>query len=257
MTHRYTVWPLRFSPSPAAMIEFFAVLGLHNTLSHAERTFATFDGRSGKLGVHSAADTASSAVTGHTSLNFTTADITSAVQELAAMGLKVHSWDETYGKQGVIVTPQGTVIGLNEDTQDDLYGGYQVHGRPAATSLDVVAVCHTDDIAREAAYFAYFGFTANSVSDSRLAHLYADGNSGILALRQGDAASQPTAPPAGDQFGPPYTVQLAFKTNEPLDALAKRLRDSGYKTATSEDQAGAHVSVTDPDGQEIQIGQTA
>jgi hypothetical protein len=231
---------------------------LHNTLSHAERTFATFDGRSGKLGVHSAAGTASGAVPDHTSLNFTTTDITSAAQELAAMGLEVHSWDETYGKQGVIVTPQGTVIGLNEDTQDDLYGGYRVHERPATTSLDVVAVCHTDDIAREAAYFAYFGFTADSVNDSPLVHLHADGNSGILALRQGrPAPSQPRRPPAGDQFGPPYTVQLAFKANEPLDALAKRLRDSGYETAKSEDRAGTHVSVTDPDGEEIQIGQTA
>ncbi len=258
MTHRYTIWPLRFSPNPAAMIEFFTVLGLHNTLSHAERTFATFDGRSGKLGIHTAAGTASGAVPGHTSLNFTTADITAAGHELVASGLEVHIWDETYGKQGVIIAPQGAVIGLNEDTQDDLYGGYQVHERTAATPLDVVAICHTDDIAREVAYFASFGFTADSVNDSPLEPLHADGNSGILALRQRDLASPSTIPSsAGDQFGPPYPVQLAFKTNEPLDALAERLRESGYEAATGEDQAGRHVSVTDPDGEEIQIGPSA
>ena len=54
MTSRFTIWPLRFSPNPAAMIEFFTVLGLRNAISHAELTYATFDGHSGKLGVHGA-----------------------------------------------------------------------------------------------------------------------------------------------------------------------------------------------------------
>ena len=71
--------------------------------------------------------TASGAVPMHTALNFTSADITAAAKEFAAAGFQVQVWDETYGKQGVVTSPTGLVIGLNEDTQDDLYGGYQVH----------------------------------------------------------------------------------------------------------------------------------
>ena len=258
MTHRYTIWPLRFSPNPAAMIEFFTVLGLHNTLSHPERTFATFDGRSGKLGIHTAAGTASGAVPGHTSLNFTTADITAAGHELVASGLEVHIWDETYGKQGVIIAPQGAVIGLNEDTEDDLYGGYQVHERTAATPLDVVAICHTDDIAREVAYFASFGFTADSVNDSPLEPLHADGNSGILALRHRHSPlRQPSRRPPETSSARPYPCSSHSRPTNRSMRSQNGSGNPGDQAATGEDQAGRHVSVTDPDGEEIQIGPSA
>ena len=54
MTLAYAIWPIRFSPDPAAMIDFYSRLGLHKALSHDDGTFATFDGRSGTLGVHEA-----------------------------------------------------------------------------------------------------------------------------------------------------------------------------------------------------------
>jgi hypothetical protein len=120
------------------MIEFFDVLGLHKALSHADGTHTGFDGRSGKLAVHSAARTASGPVPTHTALNFTTTDVTAAAQELIAAGLPVQVWDETYGKQGVVATPGGLAIGLNEDTQDDLYGGYQAHQQIVSAPIDVV-----------------------------------------------------------------------------------------------------------------------
>ena len=56
---------MRFSPDPAAMIDFYSRLGLHKALSHDDGTFATFDGRSGTLGVHDARTTTSGAVPGH------------------------------------------------------------------------------------------------------------------------------------------------------------------------------------------------
>jgi predicted lactoylglutathione lyase len=253
MTRPYTIWPLRFSPKPAAMIEFFGVLGLRKALSHADGTYASFDGRSGRLGVHSAAQTASGAVPTHTALNFTSADITAAAKELAAAGLQVQVWDETYGKQGVVTTPTGLVIGLNEDTQDDLYGGYQMHEPTVAAPTDVVAVCLTDHIARDAAFFASFGFTADSFDDPSAVRLHADEPSGVIRLHRGEDAPAPTIQFADDQFGTPYVVQLGFETSEALDALAARLRDAGYQTATVADQAMAHLSVTDPDGEEIRI----
>jgi hypothetical protein len=257
MSHPYAIWPLRFSPNPVAMIEFFAALGLDKALSHADGTYASFAGRSGSLGVHSAAQTASGAVPGHTALNLTTADITAAAAELATTGLQVRVWDETYGKQGVVTTPEGLVIGLNEDTQDDLYGGYQVHGPTMAAPTDVVAVRRTVDLPRAAAFFASFGFTTDSLEDPRRVRLHANERSGVICLHQGEVRLQPAIRSADDQFGPPYQVQLGFETSEPLDALAARLRGAGYQAATVQDQAGEHVSVPDPDGGEMQIHPTS
>jgi hypothetical protein len=258
MSRPYAIWPLRFSPNPAAMIEFFATLGLDKALSHADGTYASFAGRSGGLGVHSAAQTASGAVTRHTALNLTTADITAATAELAAAGLQVRVWDETYGKQGVVITPEGLVIGLNEDTQDDLYGGYQVHEPTIAAPMDVVAVRRTDDLPREAAFFGSFGFTTDSLEDPRRVRLHATERSGgVVYLDQGEVRPQPAIRSADDQFGPPYQVQLGFETSEPLDVLAARLGDAGYQAARVREQAGEHVSVTDPDGGKIQIHPSA
>ena len=67
MTLAYAIRPIRFSPDPAAMIDFYSRLGLHKALSHDDGTFATFDGRSGTLGVHDARTTTSGAVPGHVS----------------------------------------------------------------------------------------------------------------------------------------------------------------------------------------------
>jgi hypothetical protein len=193
MTRPYTIWPLRFSPNPDAMIEFFDVLGLHKAISHADRTYASFDGRSGKLGVHSAARTVSGPVPTHTTLNFTTADVTAAAEELTAAGLPVQVWDETYGKQGVVTTPTGLAIGFNEDTQDDLYGGYQAHEHTVTAQIDVVADCTTDDLAQDAASFASFGFTADSLDDPCQVRLRAEGRSGVLRA----GAIGPVCPHAG------------------------------------------------------------
>ena len=130
MTRSYVIWPLRFSPRPAAMIDFYSRLGLHKALSHDNGTYASFDGRGGALGVHDAAATAG-AIEGHTGLNLATADIVAAADELTALGLEVRLSDETYGKQAAIIGRDGRAIGLNESSQDDLYGGYHVHPAPA------------------------------------------------------------------------------------------------------------------------------
>ena len=107
MTHSYAIWPLRFSPDPAAVIDFYSRLGLHKALSHDDGTFATFEGRSGTLGVHDARTTTSGAVPGHIALNLATADVEAAATELTGHGYEVRVWDETYGKQGVVVAGDG------------------------------------------------------------------------------------------------------------------------------------------------------
>ena len=252
MTHSYAIWPLRFSPDPAALIDFYTRLGLHKGFSHDDGTFATFDGRSGTLGVHDANATASGSVPGHTGLNLATADLLGAAEQLTGLGYQVRVWDETYGKQGVVVARDGRVIGLNEDHQDDLYGGYRVHDAASVPQLDVVAVCVTPDPRAEAAYFAPFGFTAPSYDDPWWIGLRAGDRSGVLGIHAGEPELRDTRP-GDDPFGPPYEVRIGFETSEPLDRLGDRLRATGFAPTMITDGPDPKIVLTDPDGEEVQI----
>jgi len=54
--------------------------------------------------------------------------------------------------------------------------------------------------------------------------------------------------------GPGAVAQLTFVSPEDPDELAGRLRDAGYRDVEIVRQDfGTHVSVTDPDGQNVQI----
>lgn len=251
MTRPYVIWPLRFSPNAAAMIDFYRRIGLQLAFSHDNGSFATFNGRSGTLGVHASHDTTSGAIAGHTALNLATDDVEKAVQELSTMGHDVKLWDETYGKQGVVLSRDGRVIGLNEDIQADLYGGYRNHAPDAEPSLDVVAVCVTPAMKAEAAWFASFGFVAPSYDDPWWIGLRASDRSGVLGIHAGEVETGD--PREGDDlFGPPYLVRIGFETHLPLTAEADRLRAAGVETTMITDGA-PHLELTDPDGERIEI----
>lgn len=252
MTRPYVIWPLRFSPNPAAMIDFYRRLGLHQDLSHDSGTYATFRGRAGALGVHDAGTTTSGSVPGHTALNLVTSDVVAAARELGSAGRAVRVWDETYGKQGAVIARDGRVIGLNDDAQDDLYGGYHVHDADVAPTLDVVAVCGTEDMAAEAAYFAPFGFVAPSYDNPWWIGLRAGAGSGVLGIHSGSVEAQ--NPRADDDLlGPPYEVRIGFETHQPLEQEAERLRAAGFELELITGEAAPRIVLTDPDGEEVQI----
>lgn len=251
MADSFTLWPLRFSPRPAAMIDFFTSLGLRQTLGDADQTYATFDGATGSLGVHGAANTETGTVPLRTTLNFATADLDAAASELRAAGSEVRVWDETHGKQGAVLTSTGSVIGLNHSTQEDLYGGYAVPQQDVASSLDVVVIGNTDDVARDVTFFAAFGYRVASTDATGAVRLRADGDVGILVLQPGQPSSSDSI--HGDQFGPPYAVSLGFETSEPLDALAARLTGAGHPAQVLEGDSGSYVSLVDPDGEVLLI----
>ena len=252
MIRPYVIWPLRFSPNAPAVIDFYTRLGLHKSLSHDDGTFATFRGRSGTLGVHDAHKTESGVVSQHTALNFATDDVEKAADELAAMGHTVKVWDETYGKQGVVASRDGRVIGLNEDNQEDLYGGYRTHTADGMPTLDVVAVCVSSEMKAEAAWFASFGFVAPSYDDPWWIGLRAGERSGVIGVHAGEVDSSDVRAAADDLFGPVYEVRLGFETHEPLDVLGARLRAGGIETTLVTDDA-PHLELIDPDGKRIEI----
>lgn len=252
MTPAYVIWPLRFTPDPVAMIDFYRRLGLHQWLSHDTGTFATFVGRSGTLGVHDARTTTAGMVPGHAALNLATQDLESAATELRSIGHEVRIWDETYGLQGAVAARDGRTIGLNQERQEDLYGGYREHETGAAPLLDVVAVCPTPQVRAEAAWFASFGFVAPSYDDPWWIGLRAGARSGVLGIHAGEIETR-HARPADDLLGPAYEVRIGFETVEPLTVLDERLRGAGLEPTMITDGAGPRIVLTDPDGDEVQI----
>lgn len=255
MTPAYVIWPLRFSADPVAMIDFYTRLGLHQSLSHDTGTFATFVGRSGTLGVHDARTTTAGAVAGHAALNLATEDLESAAAELRSIGHEVLLWDETYGQQGAVTARDGRTIGLNQERQQDLYGGYHEHRDPGVPSLDVVAVCPNPDVRAEAAWFASFGFVASSYDDPWWIGLRAGAGSGVLGINAGEVEHR--APrPADDLLGPAYEVRIGFETSEPLAQLDERLRGAGLEPTMISDGPTPRIVLTDPDGDDVQIHPT-
>lgn len=178
--------------------------------------------------------------------------MTLAAEELAELGHEVKVWDETYGKQGVVASRDGRVIGLNEDSQEDLYGGYRTHPEGETPTLDVVAVCVTPQMKAEAAWFASFGFIAPSYDDPWWIGLRAGERSGVIGIHGGEVDSDHARDGGGDLFGPVYEVRIGFETHEPLAELQARLQDNGFDvTLVTED--APHLELRDPDGEHIEI----
>lgn len=123
MTRPYVIWPLRFAVNPAALIAFYVRLGLRLSFTHDRGGFASLVGRAGAVGVQDASYPALGTVRGHTALNLATTDLLAATEELAAAGHPVKVWEVRNRRQGVVASWDGRVVGLNETSRNDLYGG--------------------------------------------------------------------------------------------------------------------------------------
>ncbi|MFI6106673.1 VOC family protein [Streptomyces sp. NPDC051310] len=55
------------------------------------------------------------------------------------------------------------------------------------------------------------------------------------------------------QGRPPGATELGFTTDEPLEAVARRLESNGYPYELVEENFGTSIRVTDPDGVVVQI----
>lgn len=70
------------------------------------------------------------------------------------------------------------------------------------------------------------------------------GAAGILALHRADPAD------------PPGRCELAFEADEPLEAVAERLRAAGYAPGPILDESfGRSLQVRDPDGVPVQVNE--
>ncbi|MGI8882593.1 MAG: VOC family protein [Jatrophihabitans sp.] len=126
--------------------------------------------------------------------------------------------------------------------------GYTEHmpgGPSGGFIVDVVAVFFTPHLDHWEAFFQRLGFvTAATASGWR--ELRAGTDSGIIGLHAIGAPGQ-----SPDRNG------LSFKTSEPLEEFVARMRGLGYEVTEEPEAQAPHVTITDPDGERIEVHQRA
>ncbi|APX31500.1 hypothetical protein BH708_00750 [Brachybacterium sp. P6-10-X1] len=252
-----TVFPLRFTDDPAALIAFLCTLGMAPLITIEGEGFADLvAGGGGRVMVHAAAGSASLAPAGETQLSTAVASADAAAERLREAGLEVTVWDESYGRQGNITGPHGEAVGVNED-QEDHYGYLAHDGEGADERLSVTAVRASADgpeRERDVAFFAALGFLPVDGGDRWYRALGNPGH-GTIGLHEpadGEAAFRPGGDPGHPELEVSL-VRLGFETTEDLDALAERLGAAGHPARVVVGRGVRSVHVTDPDGQQVEI----
>lgn len=253
----FTVFPLRFTAHPRALIDVLCTLGMAPLLISQSGQYAELvAGGGGRVMVHSASTSATGSPAGETQLSTLVRSADAAAERLREAGLEVTVWDEAYGRQGNITGPHGEAIGLNED-QEDHYGYVAHDGTGADDRLTVVAVRASaagSERDRDVEFFGALGFAPADDGSPFFRALVSPGRGGVglHVPADGESASRP-----GDDPGHPdlrvSLVRLGFTTTEDLGALAARLTAAGYPARVIEDDAVRSVHLTDPDGQHLEI----
>ncbi|WP_193106249.1 VOC family protein [Brachybacterium sp. FME24] len=254
----FTVFPLRFTADPAALITFLRTLGMAPLITTEGDGFADLvAGGGGRVMVHAAgAASATGAPAGETQLSMAVTAAGSAAEQLRSAGLEVAVWDESYGLQGNITGPHGEAIGINED-QEDHYGYLAHSGAGADERLSVTAVrASADGPQRECdvEFFGALGFTPVDEGNHWYRALANPGH-GAIGLHEpadGEAAHRPGGDPGHPELQVSL-VRIGFETTEDLEALAERLSAAGYPARVVARDGVRSVHVSDPDGEHVEI----
>jgi hypothetical protein len=245
------VRPVRFTNDVARMQTFLEVVGLRPRIEARTGGWVDLIADSGMVALHDAATSATGAKPGQTCLSFEANDVdqlAARLRDAAVPDVTVH--DEAYGRVLSCTDPLGDQIWVDGRT-DDLYG-YRTHpeSRPEA-GLSVVPVRFTDPQGPYADWLVALGLTRIGKSNESYVMFDAgDGKHGYVGLHYiytEDPADLPIVEGGG-------SAHLTFATHEPLDAIAARLVDAGHGDAhVIVEDFGSMLSVTDPDGQEVQV----
>lgn len=236
----YRVSPYRFTDRAVEVRRFLQAIGLRPTIT--KDSFVVLRGTMGMVTVHplSGADTVNEMTT---SFALEIGDARAAAEALTLAGLPARWWDEAYGRRAAVAGP-GMEISIVEPMSD--FYGYTKHNLDQpddAFAVDVVAVFFTPHLDHWEAFFQRLGFTA-ATREPGWRDLRAGTNSGAIGLHASDPEQ---STPAG--------VGLSFMTSEPLEEFVIRMRDLGYHVTQEPEAQAPHVTVADPDGQQIEIHQ--
>lgn len=242
------VQPIRFTDGVTAMRDFLATLGLQVRLESESGDWVDLASGGGRVALHSADSSVTGARGGETRLSFETDDVDALAEGLRSAGVAgVTVYDEAYGRALDCRDPVGDPVTVNEQP-DDLYGYRLLSGGAASASMRVTPVRFTDPRGPVSGWLEALGLARlGEPNDSYVMYAAAGGDHGYVGLHYVYSDHLPIV--AG-----PTAVQLTFCTDEPMDEVARRLVDAGYgDAAVSRERFGAMLTVTDPDGQQVQV----
>jgi hypothetical protein len=190
------------------------------------------------VALHAAALSSSSA--GDTGLNFEVADLDVLAAQFARAGyVDMEIYDETYGRAVNVRDEHGTQLTFNE-RPTDLYGYRLDEPRPehGIVSMPLRFDPPAGPFGR---FLSAAGFVRLDEGDDEWWRVWSSNGGGLVALH-----------PSADHRAP-GSVQFAFRTREPLDELAGRLKAGGYADVAVSGEFGGELIVTDPDDQVVLV----
>lgn len=244
------VQPIRFTDNIDEMARLLATLGLSVSITSDKGGWVELSGRTGTVALHSAADSATGAQRGQTLLSFAETDLEALARKLVARGFgnddhpeESMVYDEAYG-QAITITRGTDQLTIN-GRSDDLYGYSSTGTEPGVGDLRVVPIRFVDDPVPDQRMLEALGFSLDGDTDERFTKLALPGTGGAVGLH----------PTGGETpvISGSFAVQLHFGTGAPLPDIIRRAESAGAAATLYESEFGAHVAISDPDGQQIQV----
>lgn len=244
------VRPIRFSNDVSAMATFLEAMGLTASVTSDQGGWATLQARTGGVSLHSAASSDTGGKPGQTSLCFDADDLeglTGQLQEAGYSGpdgepLVVN--DQAYGRDLAVVV-DGQRLTIN-GVMDDLYGYRSTGAEPGTGDLDVCPIRFVADQTQDRRLLEALGLSVRGEATPEFTLLALPGAGGAVGLHHPYTDDLPIVPG-------PFAVQLTFETTTPLSQIVDRAKAAGAPATLNASEFGDFVTITDPDGQEIQV----
>jgi hypothetical protein len=240
------VRPTRFTDNIEPMRAFLELLGLRPRLESERGGWVELVADGGIVALHSAASSDSGAMQGYTALAFEAADLDPLAQALIDAAVPdVTVYDEAYGRVLTFTDPLGDTLAIDEP-MTDLYGYRTLPGgKPVGPKVMPVRFC--DPAGPYGHLLQVLGLRpVGKINEYYVNFAAADGEHGLVGLHYVFAGDLPIVPGSG-------SVQLTFQSAEPLRQIADRLIGGGFAPELHEENFGTLLSVTDPDGQPVQV----
>jgi hypothetical protein len=240
------VRPVRFTDNIEPMRAFLELLGLRPRIESVRGGWVELVADGGIVALHSAATSDSGAMQGQTSLAFEADDLDAVAQALTDAGVPdVTVYDEAYGRVLTFSDPLGDRLAIDERIKD-LYGFRALPGdKPVGPK--VMPVRFADPAGPYGRLLQVLGLEpVGEINEYYVNFAAADGEHCLVGLHHVFAGELPIVPGSG-------SVQLTFESAEPLNQIADRPEGAGFAPQLHNEDFGSLLSVTDPDGQPVQV----
>jgi hypothetical protein len=243
------VRPIRFTDRVGEMQRFLELIGLRPWIVAEGSEWTDMACGGGRVALHEAASSAWGHLPGQTMLGFEADGVAALAKHLTAAGVgEVTVYDEAYGQVLTCLDPEGAVVAVDERS-DDLYG-YQLVGQSGApSSLRVTPVRFADPAGPYAQFLQTLGLRpAGEINPYYVNFLAGGGDQGQVGLHHVFSDELPIVPGGNGAL-----VQLNFESGEPLEQIADRMAAAGFAGEIVTEDFGSLLSLTDPDGQPVQV----